>query len=85
MNREMRRRLEKMEKKFCPDENKCGIVFHPLKGESDSEYDERVARWYAGEEVEGQKRPYTGPNQLVVMRVVYVSCKKNQDNNGQLV
>ncbi len=84
MNREMRRRLEKMEEKLCPDESKNGIVFVPLKGESDSEYDERVARWYAGEEVEGQKRPYAGPNQIVA-RVVYVSCDQKRDEHGELV
>ncbi len=71
MNREMRRRLEKMEDKFCPDESKFAIVFVPLKGESDSEYDERVERWYAGEEVEGQKKVYVGGNQRV-MKVRFV-------------
>ena len=83
MNRELRRRLEKVEEKFCPDESKCGIVFYPLEGESDSEYDERVARWYAGEEVEGQERPYTGPNQMVG-RVVFVSCERKLDDSGRL-
>jgi len=84
MNRAMRRRLEKMEDKFCPDESKFAIVFVPLKDESNSEYDERVARWYAGEEVEGQKRPYAGPNQIV-MRVVFVSCDQKRDEHGELV
>ena len=71
MNKEMRRRLEKIEAKFCPNEDKSGVVFIPLKGESDSEYDERIERWYAGEEVEGQKKVYVGGNQRV-MKVRFV-------------
>ena len=82
MNKEMRRRLEVMEEKLGVAEDKSGILFIPLVGESESEYDERIERWYAGEKVEGQEHPYTDPNQRV-MRVVFVGHDRKFAVRGQ--
>ena len=82
MNPTMRRRLANMEAKFCPHEDKSGVVFFPLNGETESEFDERVERWKAGEKVEGQECPHTGPNQLV-MRVVFVDMDRKFAVLGQ--
>jgi hypothetical protein len=66
----MRKRLIAIEDRLSPDESKSGVVFFPLKGETDQEYDDRVARWYAGEMVVGQDRLYTGKE--VVGRIRFV-------------
>ena len=75
MNPQLRKRLEKIEIDLHPNQNMNVVVFSPLNGESDAEYDRRVERWYAGEKVEGQDRLYTG-NEIRVMRVVYVPCDR---------
>ena len=75
MNPQLRKRLGKIEEGIYPNQNMNGVVFLPLNGESDAEYDRRVERWYAGEKVEGQDRLYTG-NEVGVMRVVYVPCDR---------
>ena len=74
MNPQMRKRLDSIEGRFAPNADKCGVVFTPLKGESDQEYDARIGRWFAGEKVEGQERMYTG-REVGVLRVVYVEAK----------
>jgi hypothetical protein len=72
----MRKRLEQIEDKFRPDDNKSGVVFLPLDGETREQMDSRIERWYAGEKVEGQDRLYTGREPLV-MRVGYVKSVCN--------
>jgi len=74
MNPDMRKRLEKIEDKWCPDKSKSGVVFIPLKNETDDEYDRRVERWYAGEKVDGQDKLYTG-NEVGVMRIRFVEAR----------
>lgn len=74
MNPRLKKRLDVIEQRFAPDEDKCGVLFSPLKGETDQEYDARIARWYAGEKVEGQDKMYTG-REVRVVRVVYVKAK----------
>ena len=77
MNPPMRKRLDAIASRFGPDENKCGVVFFPLNGESDAEYDRRVERWYAVEKVEGQERLFTG-NEILVSRIRFVSSERNE-------
>lgn len=67
----MRKRLERIEESFVPDERKNGVVFIPLKGESTEECADRMARWRAGEIVEGIDRRYTGREPVIgVVRFV---------------
>jgi hypothetical protein len=54
----MRKRLDAIETRFNPVQS--GVVFFPLQGETDEEMDKRIAKWYAGEKVEGQDKVYTG-------------------------
>ncbi len=60
MNPRTRKRLDAIESRLSPDENLSGVVFVQLKGETNDEMRARMARWYAGEKVEGQERTYTG-------------------------
>ena len=60
MNPEMKRRLEAIEDARGSNADKRGVLFIRLKGETDMQCDQRIARWYAGEEVEGQDRVYPG-------------------------
>ncbi len=64
------KRLDNVKASFCPNESKNGIVFIPLNGESDQECDARIARWKAGERVEGMDREYTGSKMIGVVRYV---------------
>jgi hypothetical protein len=74
MNPRTKKRLDAIEDKLSPDTDKSGVVFIPLKGETGQEMDQRMARWYAGEKVEGQDKMYTG-REFVVMRIKYVEAK----------
>lgn len=76
MKPEWRRRLSKVEGSMATDKN--GIVFYPLEGESDEDYDDRVARWKAGERVEGMDRVYTGKEPTIGV-VKYVAAKKRDE------
>ena len=73
MNPRMRKRLDAIENRFTPARN--GVVFIPLKGETDQEMDSRIQRWYSGEKVEGQTKMYTG-NEFGVGRIKIVSSKR---------
>jgi hypothetical protein len=81
MNPRIKKRLDTIEDKFRPVTDKSCVVFMPLPGESESEYDERIQRWYAGERVEGQEKLYTNPNQQV-MRIVYVDMERKFSVRG---
>ena len=50
--------MDAIENRFTPATS--GVVFIPLKGETDQEMDDRIARWRSGEKVEGQDKVYTG-------------------------
>ena len=63
MDRKTKKRIEKLEGEFNAGPGR--IVFIQLTNESPKEYDERIARWYAGEEVIGQDEPYTGNESVV--------------------
>jgi hypothetical protein len=56
MNPDMNRRLKAIEEVLGNNADKGGVVFRPLSGETDEQYDQRIARWYAGDEVEGQDK-----------------------------
>ena len=57
-----------------PEESNLGlVVFYPLKGESDEDYANRIERWKAGEQIEGQSWTYAG-NEENYMVVEYVKC-----------
>ena len=60
MNPRLKKRLDAVENRLMPDPNLSGTFFIQEVGESDEEVRERIARWRAGEKVEGQDRPYTG-------------------------
>ena len=68
--------MSKVEGSMAIDKN--GAVFYPLEGETDEDYDNRVARWKAGEKVEGQDRLCTG-NEPHVIVVKYVAAKKRDE------
>ena len=70
MNTDFRKRLDKIESTFIPRKDESGVVFIPLKGESNEECGERLARWKAGEVVEGQERVYTGRERTMRIRFV---------------
>ncbi len=74
MNPRMKKRLDAIDLALAPNEDRNGVMFIPLKGETEEEMDERMARWYAGEKVEGQDKLYTG-REWVVIRIKYVKAK----------
>lgn len=76
MKPEWWRRLSKVEGSMATDKN--GIVFYPLKAESDEEYDARIARWKRGETVEGMDSVYTGKEPFIGI-VKYVAAKKRHE------
>ena len=53
-----RKRLDRVAASMTP--HTPGVVFCSLEGESIYELEQRVARWTAGEMVEGMDREYTG-------------------------
>jgi hypothetical protein len=63
MNRRIRDRLDAVESKLGGGQN--GVVFIPMKGETNADCRERVQRWKAGHAVEGIDRPYTGREPLI--------------------
>ena len=69
------KRLDGVEQSLQPDEDKSGVVIFPLKGESDEEYSDRIAKWKAGEEVEGID-PELSDNGKRVGVVRFVATKK---------
>ena len=73
MNPQLWKRLDKIERSLTPVQNK--VLFIPLKGESDEEYDARIARWKSGEKVEGIDQMYTG-QEVGIIRIKFVSAKK---------
>ncbi len=73
----MRKRLDAIEDKLNPDEDKSGVWFYPLTNESDAEYERRIERWRAGEKVEGQDRLCTGKDERVDCWVI-VYPKSNE-------
>ncbi len=58
--------------------HKNGVMFLPLKDESDEDYDNRVARWMAGETVEGMDREYTGREYPIIV-VRFVAPPERED------
>ena len=58
-----RRRLEKVAATLNP--HTPGVMFIQHEGETDQELEQRVARWEAGEQVEGMDQPYTGRESCV--------------------
>ena len=76
MNTDFRKRLDKIESTFIPREDENGVVFIPLKGESNEDCADRIARWQAGEVVEGQERVYTGRARTMRIRFVKAVCPK---------
>ena len=63
MKPDWRKRLDKVANSLTPQSS--GVMFFPLDGESHEEVLERVARWKAGEKVEGVDQPYTGRESCV--------------------
>ncbi len=63
MKPDLWKRLDKVAASMSP--HTPGVVFYSLEDESDQEIEERVARWKAGEMVEGMGQPYTGREQSV--------------------
>ena len=49
------------------------VVFYPLTGESDEDYANRIERWKAGEQIEGQSWTYAG-NENNYMVVQFIKC-----------
>ena len=70
MKPDMKKRLEAIEDRLA-SHDKSGVVFLPLKGETEEEMDDRIARWYAGEKVAGQERIYSG-NGYPAVRIRFV-------------
>ena len=68
--------MSKVEGSMATDKN--GIVFYPLQDESDEDYDDRVARWKAGEKVQGMDRMCTG-NEPHILVVKFVAAKKRDE------
>ena len=81
MNADMKRRLDRIADKLSTSNDKSGIVFIPLEGESECQYGERIQRWYAGEKVDGQEKLYTDPNQPL-MRVLFVDNERKFSIRG---
>ena len=58
-----RKRLDKVASSINPHTK--GVMFIQHENESDAELDQRVARWEAGEKVEGVDQSYTGRESCV--------------------
>ena len=71
MNISMIRRLESMEQRFRPREQRIVVV--QRDGETDEDMAARLERWKAGEDVPGirSQEPYKG-GELAVINVVFV-------------
>ncbi len=52
------KRLDKVAVSMMPHTD--GVIIISLEGESGDEFQQRVARWQAGEQVEGVDQSYTG-------------------------
>lgn len=68
----LRKRLERVENQVTGG---CAVVMQ-LGGESGSEMDDRVARWQAGESVEGMDTQYSG--QSPIIRVRFMGAQKRE-------
>ena len=71
------KRLNRVEDSFCPNESKNGVVFIPLKDETNEDCEARIARWKAGQKVDGMDREYTGSEMIGVVR--YVGSQAHQN------
>jgi len=58
MNLNWRKRLDKVAASVT--QSTSGVMFFQLDGESEEDMDQRVARWKAGDTVEGMDCEYTG-------------------------
>ena len=76
MNPNWRKRLDKVAASVMPHTD--GVMFFQLDGESEDEMEQRVARWEAGEKVEGLDREYTGREQSIWL-VLGVKPPKRED------
>ena len=70
--------LDNIEAALRSDGDQNGVVFIPLKGESNEDMDIRITRWKAGEIVEGVNRPYQGEEEIVA-KVVFVGTESTQN------
>ena len=77
MQRQIWKRLVKVEDSFCPNESKNGVVFFIRKDESIEEFNTRISRWKAGEKVAGMDRNHTRGERIGIVQ--YVKCDRRID------
>ncbi len=71
-----RKRLDKVAVSMKPRTN--GVTFFLLDGESKEEMEQRVARWKAGETVEGMDCAYTGRERLIWLLIPVEAPKRDE-------
>ena len=77
MKQEMLKRLDDIENSLTTDKN--GILFFQSVDESDDECADRIARWKAGEKVEGQNRQYAGKDQMIMVIKFIETHRKEEE------
>jgi hypothetical protein len=78
MDKQMKRRLEIIEEAFTPNPDENEVIFIPLEGETETEYDCKIESRCAGEKVKGQERLCTGDADCIFI-VRFVNAQDRQE------